>query len=317
MAAPNPFKPTAGATPPVLVGRDELLEEFEAALDDGPGAPGRLALITGTRGVGKTVMLTAFGTAAKSQGWVTIDDAATPGLVQRVTLSAAKALKERPHAKVGKTLSSITLNVLGSGAGINFNSPAENAVTLHSVLEELIRDLESTEVGLLLTIDEVHNEQRDELRDVASVAQLLIRDDRNFSIVFAGLPSAVSDLLNDNVLTFLRRADRITLEDVPASEVRTALAETIRNNGYTIDEDALILATDATGGYPFMIQLVGYWVARSPRGAYRSRRCDEGRGQGQNTSRQHRPCCSPARAVRRRPHLSGRHGSGQRPVGHG
>ncbi len=45
--AGNPFKPTAGATPPLLVGRDDTLEEFAESLDDGPGAPARLALFTG------------------------------------------------------------------------------------------------------------------------------------------------------------------------------------------------------------------------------------------------------------------------------
>ena len=43
----NPFKPTAGATPPLLVGRNRVIEEFLESLDDGPGAPGLLELITG------------------------------------------------------------------------------------------------------------------------------------------------------------------------------------------------------------------------------------------------------------------------------
>ncbi|RKW98254.1 ATP-binding protein, partial [Corynebacterium diphtheriae] len=42
---PNPFKPSAGSTPPVLVGRGQVLEDFRDALDDGPGAPGRLQFV--------------------------------------------------------------------------------------------------------------------------------------------------------------------------------------------------------------------------------------------------------------------------------
>ncbi len=64
--ARNPFRPTAGATPPLLVGRDDAMEEFTESLEDGPGAPGRLALFTGPRGVGKTVMLTEVGDQALS-----------------------------------------------------------------------------------------------------------------------------------------------------------------------------------------------------------------------------------------------------------
>jgi hypothetical protein len=40
----NPFTPTFGVSPPLLAGRSELLEEFAAALEDGPGAPGRMTL---------------------------------------------------------------------------------------------------------------------------------------------------------------------------------------------------------------------------------------------------------------------------------
>lgn len=63
---PNPFKPTAGRMPPLLIGRDAIIDEFEEALDDGPGAPGRLMRVTGARGVGKTVMLTEFGRIANA-----------------------------------------------------------------------------------------------------------------------------------------------------------------------------------------------------------------------------------------------------------
>ena len=54
---PNPFKPTAGKRPPILIGRESVIEDFEEGLDNGAGAPGRLMLITGNRGCGKTVLL--------------------------------------------------------------------------------------------------------------------------------------------------------------------------------------------------------------------------------------------------------------------
>lgn len=57
----NPFKPTAGAEPPVLAGRDAVLNDFEIGLEEGVGAPGRLMRITGPRGSGKTVLLTELG----------------------------------------------------------------------------------------------------------------------------------------------------------------------------------------------------------------------------------------------------------------
>lgn len=67
MRRSNPFKPTAGRMPPLLIGRDAIIDDFEEGLDDGPGAPGRLMRVTGARGVGKTVILTEFGRIAKPE----------------------------------------------------------------------------------------------------------------------------------------------------------------------------------------------------------------------------------------------------------
>ena len=36
----TPFTPTTGSNPPLLIGREEQLEDFEYALDDGPGRAG-------------------------------------------------------------------------------------------------------------------------------------------------------------------------------------------------------------------------------------------------------------------------------------
>lgn len=46
----NPFKPTAGKMPPILVGRQNIIDDFQEALANGAGAPGRLMLIMGQRG---------------------------------------------------------------------------------------------------------------------------------------------------------------------------------------------------------------------------------------------------------------------------
>ena len=33
----NPFKPTAGRMPPMLIGRNDIIEDFEEGLDNGSG----------------------------------------------------------------------------------------------------------------------------------------------------------------------------------------------------------------------------------------------------------------------------------------
>lgn len=67
-ALQNPFTPAAGKMPPVLAGRESLICDFEEALDNGAGAPGRLMLISGQLGFGKTVMLAGLGRRAEEHG---------------------------------------------------------------------------------------------------------------------------------------------------------------------------------------------------------------------------------------------------------
>ena len=85
----NPFKPTAGKMPPILIGRELVIRDFEEALDNGAGAPGRLMLISGQCGFGKTVMLTELGRVAKKRDWVVVSDTASDGLCERLSPPAA------------------------------------------------------------------------------------------------------------------------------------------------------------------------------------------------------------------------------------
>ncbi|KAF0957757.1 LuxR C-terminal-related transcriptional regulator [Rhodococcus sp. T7] len=82
------------------------------------------------------------------------------------------------------------------------------------------------------------------------------------AFVAAGLPASISDLLGDDVLTFLRRADRHSLGAVPLDEVAQAIREPLEETGRSIGDDDCRTAAEATNGYPFLIQLVGYRIWR-------------------------------------------------------
>ena len=58
----------------------------------------------------------------------------------------------------------------------------------------------------------------------------------------AGLPQNVSELQNDNQLTFLLRAPRITLEPLDSSNVRYNYKKAFENGGKSIDKKALDLS---------------------------------------------------------------------------
>ena len=101
----NPFKPTAGKMPPILIGRQNIVDDFSEALENGAGAPGRLMLIMGQRGFGKTVMLTELGRTALAHGWEVYPETASAGMVERL-VSELKAKGPRvQQASIAPSLS--------------------------------------------------------------------------------------------------------------------------------------------------------------------------------------------------------------------
>lgn len=104
----NPFKPTAGKTPPTIIGREDVLEEFNEGLTNGPGAPGRLMRIAGVRGTGKTVLLDECSRLAQSRGWTVIKEVATEGLCQRI-LEQLQPKFQAKHARFEPTVAGISI----------------------------------------------------------------------------------------------------------------------------------------------------------------------------------------------------------------
>jgi len=89
MATKNPFSPTFGASPPVLAGRNDILDDIGDAFETGPTHPDYTVLFIGVRGSGKTVMLNATEELARVRGWLTLSDNASPtGLLGRLAVAA-------------------------------------------------------------------------------------------------------------------------------------------------------------------------------------------------------------------------------------
>jgi len=255
----SPFRPSFGTNPPLIAGRDAIVAEIGDALDSGPGAPGRAALFTGNRGIGKTVMLNEAEAQARERSWLVVSETATRGLLDRLTTEAlpelAAQLRQGPARR--RRVAGVTLPAnLG---GIEFDlPPAEGPGGLRSQLNAITEQLEPHGTGLLLTLDEVHSRQgRDDVAQLCAVVQHAFREERPVAFAAAGLPAAVQDLLTSDVSTFLRRARRFVLE--PLSEVASeeALRVPVTEAGRRIGEAALRTAAAATYGYPFLIQLVG------------------------------------------------------------
>jgi len=269
----NPFKPTAGKMPPVLVGRQNIIEDFQEALDNGAGAPGRLMLIMGQRGYGKTVMLTELRRLAEQHGWMTISETASEGLTARLISALAPKGWHMERATVSPSVDipGIASASLGN-ASISFDDTA--ALTLRRAIDEALGSRKLKKGGgILFTIDETQAATPEDLIAIATAVQHVITDQdlsdlpdsqkKGVAFAFAGLPSLVDELVNNKVLTFLRRSLQRHLGDVPIPDVKNALIESFASSGKELGEEAAARCARLTSGYPYMIQLVGYYVWQS------------------------------------------------------
>jgi len=250
----NPFRPTAGAEPPQLIGRAGFLDEFVYGLRIRSGAPGLLTIFTGARGIGKTVMLGEAEDAARIRGWAVVSETATRGFLGRIGESMRAIAAELGDGPAGRRITGIS----AAGFSITTELPPQEQTGWRQVGEQLLRLLDAQGTGLVITLDEIHGADRDELAQLAASVQHFIRDRLPIALVFAGLPAAVSDLLNEGVATFLRRADRIDLHAATIDEVESSYRETFAGISDRLDPAFLRVAAESTGGYPFLIQLVGY-----------------------------------------------------------
>src|SRR5262245_47675100 len=97
----NPYAPGAGQRPPELAGRDRELSTFDVVLERvSRGRPERSLILTGLRGVGKTVLLNTLRSQAINRLWGTGKIEARPDQSLRRPLSAALHMAVRelaPH----------------------------------------------------------------------------------------------------------------------------------------------------------------------------------------------------------------------------
>lgn len=253
----NPFKPTAGGEPPLLIGRERVVRDFDKGLDNGVGAPGRIMLITGARGTGKTVMLTVLGDKARAHKWDVIEETASDGLCERLVSELCSK-----DSLIDKLTFAPSITIAGTSVSLGEAelSPKRMPETLRKAMSARLDALEKRDAGLMISIDETQAASRADLIAIATAIQHQIREKRNVSIVFAGLPQMISDLFDDEVIAFLRRARTNVLANVPIDEVKESFAQTFEDSGMSLDTSLVEKAAVATAGYPYMIQLVGYYI---------------------------------------------------------
>lgn len=261
----NPFRPTFGASPLVWAGRTTVLTDFDRAISGAVGNPDRSIVISGSRGIGKTVLLTELEDIAAQHGWVVLRASAreqiAESLMQSVIPEAIRRLSPPPRRRI------TGVSVAGIGSVRTDVETTDSVPRLSTQLRELISHLRGT--GVLITIDEVQDASPEDLTQVAVTYQDLVRDDLPVAVAMAGLTHGINALLDLPGATFLRRARHYELGPLTLEDARTALADTARGGGRPFEDAER--AAQFSKGYPYLVQLLGFlsWEAADALGTDR------------------------------------------------
>jgi hypothetical protein len=252
----NPFTPTFGIEPMFMAGRSRLIDDIVAGLANRPGDPNRSTLFVGPRGSGKTVLLSKVVEAAAANGWVAAQVTTGPDMGERLLELVRRAGQEflAPSAKSRVTGVSV------SGLGLT-REVSQAQTTWGYRFSELVEQLNQRSVGLLVAVDEVNADSPDMVA-LAIEYQRLVGLHADVALVMAGLPGKVSQLLQTDSISFLRRSFRRPLGSVTLHDAAEAIGLTLEASGREIEPAALEVVAAASEGYPFLIQLVGYHLWR-------------------------------------------------------
>ena len=260
----NLFTPTFGVRPYRTVGRGRLLAQFGRAYAVEGFDRYQSGILLGSRGSGKTVMLAELRDVAASNGYLTLSVAAgTSGLLDSVHQQALKAriaAGDDDMSVVSETAQrGVHLGPLSLGKS---RTKATQNYGMEDIRDGLCALADKVEAnggrGVLLTVDEMHLANVDEMVAFANAYQLASRDDGR-NVLFAGgaLPEAKRRFLNDDRLSFFRRCANEQLPPLDRVDATAFLTTTIDDAGGSIDDDALETLVAASGPLPFRMQIVG------------------------------------------------------------
>jgi hypothetical protein len=277
----NPYAPGAGQRPPELAGRDRELAHFDVVLERvARNRPERSLVLTGLRGVGKTVLLNALRSQAIGRLWGTGKIEARPDVSLRrpVTGALHMAIRElaprhRAPERIDDFLAVLKAFAMRSNPtngkirdrwqpGIDIPAAVGRADSgdIEIDLVELFTDAASiaTDVGagIALFIDEMQDLEPEDVSAICAACHELSQSGLPLIVVGAGLPHlpavlSASKSYSERLFRYLR-IDR--LERQAADQALLAPAE---REDVTFTADALDALYAAADGYPYFVQAYG------------------------------------------------------------
>lgn len=271
----NPFRPGAGHMPPYLAGREEEQTEFKRLLKQETILEN--LVVTGLRGVGKTVLLETLKPLAINEGWRWVG----------TDLSESASLtEERLAIRILTDLSVITSSIIlevSERKRIGFGSGTDTEV--HTLNFSLLNHLYTTAPGLIadklkyvlefswsymqrqnwrgiiFAYDEAQNLADHSAKDeypqslLLEVFQSIQRKNIPFMLVLVGLPTLFPKLVEAR--TYSERMFRVLfLQALDPESSKKAIRKPLEDSTFKLNENAVSSIAEHSGGYPYFIQFI-------------------------------------------------------------
>jgi hypothetical protein len=272
----NPYNPGSGMAPPVLAGRDADIAAFSRIIARTKSSrPARSLILSGLRGVGKTVLLNRLAGQADANGWITVQFEARPGRagadgarralvrgLERGTLAFKARQSAEKAARMLATVSSFSVSLGLDGVSLGVERDVSRAssrsleLDLQDVVEDICLSVRAEGIGLGIFIDEMQDLD-DELMQALIVAQHHANQrELPLFVVGTGLPSLPSKLAASRSYAE-RLFEYRTIGRLSRDDARDSLSEPAEQEGASYDDEALDLMVEEAGCYPYFLQEFG------------------------------------------------------------
>ena len=273
----NPYRPGAGSPPPALVGRDDLIGDFDItvrrALDR---RPGKSCVLVGLRGVGKTVLLNRFAEIAEHKkmkvGYVEASEVGDfPELLavrlRRILLELERGAARRAVSAVRRALSVLVsfTQTLPDGTSITVSAEPLVGQADSGLISEDLTDLlvavgeaaDSCDSGLLLAIDELHYLSKVDLAALVGSTHRTVQLGLPVVVAGAGLPQ-VPALLGEARTYAERLFEFPEIGYLSDDDAAAAVVLPAAELGVEFEDAAVARIVTESGKYPYFLQEWAY-----------------------------------------------------------
>lgn len=274
----NPFSPGAGFPPPELVGRDEVLEQTRILLGRVRNKRAEKSLLlTGLRGVGKTVLLNEMERIAQGEGYRTIFVEAYEGkplaallaphlkrlLFDLNRVAGAGDKVRRGLAVLKSFIGAVKVKVNGVEFGLDIE-PEHGAadsgdleVDFPALLVALAEAAEERRSCVAILIDEIQYFKQSELSALIMAMHKMQQRQLPLVLIGAGLPilpglAGESKSYAERLFTFP------VIGPLSEPDAKKALQAPVSEAGIAFEKAALEEIYRLTQGYPYFLQEWGY-----------------------------------------------------------